>query len=122
MKKFQYTFASFSSYRHRSSKSTRKNVNSGLTTITPLNLRSSTAGDIRLHRSKTDLPQILKTIAQSNDDILPQPSQQAASNITPINSQRNQLSDSTSQIFDRARTAAPRRLSGMHTCCISSFC
>jgi hypothetical protein len=109
-------------YRHRSSKGTRKPVNSRLTTITPLNLRSSTAGDIRLHRSKTDLPNILKTIAQSNDDILPQPSQQAASNITPINSQRNQLSDLTSQMFDRARTGAPHRLSGMHICFISPVC
>ncbi len=111
----------FFSYRHRSSKSTKNTADSRLNNITPLNLRSSTAGDIRLHRFTTDLPHTLKTIAQSNNDILPQPSQQAGSNITPINSQRNKLSDLTSQMIDRARTAAPRRLSGMYICFILPF-
>ncbi len=109
-------FAPFSRSRYRSSKGTRTTVYNDLTTVTPLNLRSSTTRSNRLHRSKTDFSQIQKMDSLSNNDILPQPSQQEELNMTPINSRKNQLPNMTSQVRDRAHTAVSRRLTGIHIC------
>lgn len=80
IKILQNKFALFSSDIPRPHRNLGETADNLLTTITPLDLRSSTAKDTRLHRFTTNLPNLSQTIAQSKNDTPSQPSRPEASN------------------------------------------